>query len=124
MLEGHSKKVSCCEFDVKGNMLASYSAAECSLRIWKAGNAGFFSTIMGGTNKSYREVKLKPLEVAVEHEPVPMAQAHLKQSQMRVQQLKQQTKNQNKCRIRFVNNDKAIELIRENGQPEYHQLAR
>ena len=43
---------------------------------------------------------------------------------MRVQQLKSQQSNQTKCRIRFVNNDKAVELIRENGQAEYHQLAR
>lgn len=53
--------MSCCEFDLKGNLLASYSADESSLRIWKAGNAGFFSTIMGGTGKSYKEYKLESL---------------------------------------------------------------
>lgn len=61
ILEGHGGKVDCCEFDIKGNLLASYSAADCTLRIWKAGNAGFFSTIMGGTGKTYKEYKLKPI---------------------------------------------------------------
>jgi WD40 repeat protein len=64
ILEGHIKNVSCVEFDQKGNMLASYSALDLTLRLWKVGNAGFFSTIMGGTGKSAREIKLQPLEAA------------------------------------------------------------
>lgn len=61
ILEGHSKPVSCVEFDSKGNLLASYSANDLTLRLWKVGNASFFSTIMGGTGKSTKEIKLKPI---------------------------------------------------------------
>jgi len=61
ILEGHQKNVSCVEFDSKGNMLASYSKLDLTLRLWKVGNAGFFSTIMGGSGKSSKEFKLKPL---------------------------------------------------------------
>ena len=43
-------------------MLASYSAIDLTLRLWKVGNAGFFSTIMGGTGKNAREIKLNALE--------------------------------------------------------------
>jgi hypothetical protein len=49
------------EFDAKGNLLASYSAADNTLRLWKVGNTGFFSTIMGGTGKSIKEMKLNPI---------------------------------------------------------------
>jgi hypothetical protein len=42
-------------------MLASYSAIDLSLRIWKVGNAGFFQTIMGGSGKIGKEFNLNPL---------------------------------------------------------------
>jgi hypothetical protein len=48
-------------FDSKGNMLASYSAVDLTLRLWKVGNTGFFSTIMGGTGKSANTMNLEPL---------------------------------------------------------------
>jgi len=62
ILEGHTKNVSCCEFDNKGNMLASYSMVDLTLRVWKVGNAGFFSTIMGGTGKTYKEFRLPSID--------------------------------------------------------------
>ena len=52
ILEGHSGNVTCLTFDSRGNLLASYSAVDMTLRLWKVGNTGFFSTIMGGTGKS------------------------------------------------------------------------
>lgn len=125
VLEGHSKKVSCCEFDVKGNLLASYSADDCTVRIWKAGNAGFFSTIMGGTGRSYKEFKLRPLGPRGDPDERPQAKTGQKVGQGRVQQIKgSQPPAGAKCKIRFVNNDKAIELTRENGDVELHQLAK
>ena len=42
ILEGHTRSITCVEFDKKGNMLASYSAQDLTLRFWKVGNAGFF----------------------------------------------------------------------------------
>jgi WD40 repeat protein len=61
ILEGHTGNVTALAFDSKGNMLASYSAVDLHVRLWKVGNTGFFSTIMGGTGKSSNQVKLKDL---------------------------------------------------------------
>lgn len=61
ILEGHVKDVMAVEFDSKGNILASYSSVDSTLRLWKVGNAGFLSTIIGGTGKSIKEIKLKAL---------------------------------------------------------------
>ena len=55
ILEGHNKNVVCVEFDQRGNLLASYSSSDLKLRLWKVGNTGFFSTIMGGTGKSNKD---------------------------------------------------------------------
>lgn len=62
ILEGHSGNVTCLSFDSKGNLLASYSAVDLTVRLWKVGNTGFFSTIMGGTGKSANTVILEPLK--------------------------------------------------------------
>ena len=64
ILEGHPKNVICVEFDQKGDMLASYSALDLTLRLWKVGNVGFFSTIMGGTGGSIKDIKLQALDQA------------------------------------------------------------
>jgi WD40 repeat protein len=61
ILEGHTKNVTALGFDSRGNYLASYSAIDRTFKLWKVGNTGFFSTIMGGTGKCERQVKLKPL---------------------------------------------------------------
>lgn len=61
ILEGHSGNVTCLTFDSKGNLLASYSAVDLTVRLWKVGNTGFFSTIMGGTGKSANTITLEPL---------------------------------------------------------------
>ena len=37
------------------------------MRLWKVGNTGFFSTIMGGTGKCSKEKKLEPLKVKNPH---------------------------------------------------------
>eukprot|EP00351_Strombidinopsis_sp_SopsisLIS2011_P000905 CAMPEP_0116889390 /NCGR_PEP_ID=MMETSP0463-20121206/24834_1 /TAXON_ID=181622 /ORGANISM="Strombidinopsis sp, Strain SopsisLIS2011" /LENGTH=108 /DNA_ID=CAMNT_0004555951 /DNA_START=3490 /DNA_END=3816 /DNA_ORIENTATION=+ len=64
ILEGHTKNVTALAFDSKGNWLASYSAGDLTMKLWKIGNIGFFSTIMGGTGKCSKEVDLKPLKNA------------------------------------------------------------
>jgi WD40 repeat protein len=61
ILEGHTGNVTCLNFDSKGNILISYSSVDLSVRLWKIGNKGFFSTPMGGTGKCIKEVKLDPL---------------------------------------------------------------
>ena len=147
ILEGHSHSVRCVEFDSKGNLLASYSTNQkqddirpddlkISLRIWKVGNAGFFSTIMGGSGKSSKEFKLKPLgaESTDFSEKQPINPSGGTQNQKRsikmmtsgkaMQPLDGQNKNSSsaKCKVRFVNNGKAVELTREDGSVEFHKL--
>lgn len=51
ILEGHTGNVTCLVFDSKGTYLATYSAVDLTLKLWKVGSTGFFSTIMGGTGK-------------------------------------------------------------------------
>jgi WD40 repeat protein len=58
ILEKHDGNVTCMAFDSKGNLLSSYSAVDATVKLWKVGNTGFFSTIMGGTSKYSKEVKL------------------------------------------------------------------
>jgi hypothetical protein len=38
-----------------------------SIRLWKVGNTGFFSTIMGGTGKCSKEKELKKLDSKVKN---------------------------------------------------------
>ena len=61
IFEGHTQGVTCLAFDEKGKWLVSYSAADCTVRLWKVGNASFFSTIMGGNGKETRQIKVNPL---------------------------------------------------------------
>lgn len=61
ILEKHEGNVTCLAFDSKGNLLASYSATDSTVRLWKVGNTGFFSTIMGGSGKCSKEVSLPKL---------------------------------------------------------------
>jgi WD40 repeat protein len=51
ILEGHTGNVTSVCFDSKGEALASYSAVDLTLRTWKTGNSGFFSTIINGTGQ-------------------------------------------------------------------------
>lgn len=62
ILEGHQGNITCLTFDSKGNLLASYSAVDQTLQLWKVGNTGFFSTIMGGTSKSSNKIVLRTLQ--------------------------------------------------------------
>ncbi len=67
ILEGHTGNITCVQFDSKGNLLASYSATDKTLQLWKVGNTGFFSTIMGGSSKSSNKIALKPLLIKNPH---------------------------------------------------------
>lgn len=51
VLEGHSGKITCLKFNTSGHYLVSYSATDLTLRLWRVGNTGFFSGIMGVTAK-------------------------------------------------------------------------
>ena len=61
VLEGHTGKITCLKFNTSGDYLISYSATDLSLRLWKVGNTGFFSGIMGVTAKCAKSIKLNPV---------------------------------------------------------------
>ena len=59
-------------------MLASYSAVDRTVQLWKVSSTGFFSTIIGGTSKSANKITLHPLKVKNPHARRNMAtNAHL-----------------------------------------------
>lgn len=115
ILEGHQKNVVCVEFDQKGNLLASYSSADLTLRLWKVGNTGFFSTIMGGTGKSVKDWHLPPLKKSRNESHHKIEKIHkLKQNEPK-RPGQQSSENFGKCKIKFIENEKVIELVREDG---------
>lgn len=67
ILAGHTGNITCLQFDSKGNLLSSYSAVDRTLQLWKVNNTGFFSTIMGGTDKSSNKILLRTLQVNNPH---------------------------------------------------------
>ena len=91
---------------------------------------------MGGSGKSSKEIKLKPLgaESTDFAEKQPINPSGGTQNQKRsikmmtsgkaMQPLDGQNKNSSsaKCKVRFVNNGKAVELTREDGSVEFHKL--
>ena len=123
ILEGHVHNVNSVEFDIKGNMLASYSASDLTLRLWKVGNASFFSTILGGAGKSTKEIKLNPLKQGREAATIQkVSKRQPGSARSHLDKHKAQKGDFMKCKVRFVNNDKAIELTREDGAVEFHKL--
>lgn len=54
VLEGHKGPISCMNFDNQGKYLASFSVGDSSLRIWKIGTTGFFSSILGMQGKHFK----------------------------------------------------------------------
>lgn len=139
ILEGHTSNVTCLAFDTTGNYLASYSAVDLTLKLWKVGNTGFFSTIMGGTGKSTKQVKMSPLDSV----PNPHIRQTLSQEDIdhrgvtRIFQSESPGINNsessinvnaqsssariNKCRMRFTK-EKEVELIREDGSKGIYNL--
>ena len=154
ILEGHTKNVTCLCFDSKGNYLASYSAVDLTLKLWKVGNTSFFATIMGGTGRFAKQIKLTNLgsNVANPHVHTTQASQHV---EMENRDRKYQETNEisrgdgggdgsnaqnaandknqsnansgnriSRCHIKFLRNDKDVELIREDGSKELHSLIR
>ena len=54
VLEGHKGPISCMNFDNQGKYLASFSVGDSSVRIWKIGTTGFFSSILGMQGKHFK----------------------------------------------------------------------
>ena len=54
VLEGHKGPISCMNFDTPGKYLASFSSGDSTLRIWKIGTTGFFSSILGMQGKHFK----------------------------------------------------------------------
>jgi len=159
ILEGHTKNVTCLCFDSKGNYLASYSAIDLTLKLWKVGNTSFFATIMGGTGRFAKQVKLESLGPSVPNPHVHQQQGvnHIEMENRdrrfhENNEVSRGVDDQNaaagsisqiagsggsggaghsnanqgnrisRCHIRFLRNDKDVELIREDGSKELHSL--
>lgn len=140
ILEGHQGNITCLAFDSKGNMLASYSAVDRTLQLWKVSSTGFFSTIIGGTSKSTNKVTLPALKVRNPHARRNMANdanfAAL-QDNTRTDNLMQDESNEaapvqsssskrvNCCYIKFIGpKDKEVDIKREDGNVEKIKLVK
>jgi WD40 repeat protein len=58
IFEGHTGAISCLNFDFKGKWLASYSATDLTIKLWKVSDSSFFSQLMGGNSKVANQIKL------------------------------------------------------------------
>ncbi len=54
VLEGHKGPISCMNFDNLGKYLASFSDVDSTLRVWKIGTTGFFSSILSMQGKHFK----------------------------------------------------------------------
>ena len=101
ILEGHTKNVTCLCFDSKGNYLASYSAVDLTLKLWKVGNTSFFATIMGGTGRFAKQIKLTSLgsNVANPHVHTTQAPNHIEMDMELVFIYKRPCCGSTQCRI-------------------------
>lgn len=54
VLEGHKGPINCMNFDTPGKYLASFSVGDSTLRVWKIGTTGFFSSILGMQGKHFK----------------------------------------------------------------------
>ena len=145
-LEGHTSNITCLTFDSNGNYLASYSAGDRTVRLWKVGNTGFFSTLISGSGKQSKQVVLKPLSSDVPNPHVHLVNeskqnaldsrvGHLlpkedadkaektESKQQSSQPVKDSNQRINKCKITFIKPaEKEVELIREDGSRSVHDL--
>ncbi|KAM3137545.1 hypothetical protein pb186bvf_010335 [Paramecium bursaria] len=57
-LEGHTGQVSALSFDQNGDLLASFSNIDWTLKIWKVKQTGFFGTILGLNARPEKDKKI------------------------------------------------------------------
>lgn len=146
-LEGHTKNVTCLCFDSKGDYMASYSAVDLTLKLWKIGKSGFIDMIRDGTGSYAKQIKLQRLGPNVPNPHVHVANAssrvEMEKRERRFQESNDISKGAqddeknpdgsnlysansggriNRCKVKFLRNDKDVELIREDGNKEIHAL--
>lgn len=65
VLDGHSGAITAIAFSDEGDLLASYSAEDCSLRVWRLGSGGgVFSGILGSHGKCLKTMGLGAISPA------------------------------------------------------------
>lgn len=66
ILEGHTGAVAALAFSHDGNRLGSYSARDCSVRLWPCSPAGFLGGILGTSGRCLKSHVLPPLAPSTE----------------------------------------------------------
>jgi WD40 repeat protein len=61
MLEGHKKALTAVAFVASGDMVASYSAEEKALKLWRSGSKGFMSQMLSVTSRCQNTIALRPI---------------------------------------------------------------
>eukprot|EP00923_Selenidium_pygospionis_P060434 GHVN01106353.1.p1 GENE.GHVN01106353.1~~GHVN01106353.1.p1 ORF type:complete len:1214 (-),score=185.50 GHVN01106353.1:296-3895(-) len=62
VLEGHTGPLSAVKFNEDGSKLGSYSAHDCTFRVWQCSSYGFFRGILGSGNKCQKTAHLQKAE--------------------------------------------------------------
>ncbi|CBZ53604.1 hypothetical protein NCLIV_033910 [Neospora caninum Liverpool] len=71
VLEGHTGAVNCLSFSDDGSLLASYSSADCTMRLWQSSSSGFFGGILGISAKSQKVIQLPPCPKNIFWQSIP-----------------------------------------------------
>lgn len=61
ILEGHTSAVAALAFSLDGSQLGSYSAHDCSIRLWQCSPTGFLGGILGTSGRCLKHHGLPPL---------------------------------------------------------------
>jgi hypothetical protein len=64
MLEGHKHALTAVAFVASGEMLASYSAEERALKLWRSGAKGFMAQMLSVTSRCQNTIALRPIKEA------------------------------------------------------------
>ncbi|CAE8735259.1 unnamed protein product, partial [Polarella glacialis] len=63
ILEGHTGAVAGLAFAGDGNRLSSYSANDCSVRVWQTGSEGFLGGLLGSGKRCLKTQVLPPIDL-------------------------------------------------------------
>jgi len=133
VLEGHTGKISCLKFNTSGHHLISYSASDLTMRLWRVGNTGFFSGIMGSTAKCARTIKLdalRPKRIKARQGSNIFDMMNVKMSMAKItldtslQPEKEDEWSILNCRLSFLGTrkEKEVLLVREDESTEQHKV--
>jgi len=103
ILEGHTATISALAFSEDGSQLGSYSATDCSIRLWQCASSGFLGGILGSNGRCVKYHELPALATSGPGTAVPATMEDPKRAGWRRVSLKWSMRG-------------ALYLVREDGE--------